>query len=542
MQGSIEHQSSGSTIANGEPSYVAIGDVLGGFRVESRLGDRQGTQLFSARHTDTDKAAIVRVFSPALAIDRAAVERCFEEAQAVTEARHPGFLETFDVGFTDAGKPFQIVELIHGASLEEAIQQGVPFSVARALAIAEQLAATLSAAHVWGLVHGVLSPRNVFVSDDDRVKIAGFGMSKLDAVANPRTSGAFFGLADFMAPEQIVEPGSTDARADIYAIGAILYTMLAGASPFAKVPAADLLRVIAKEEPKKLRDLRPELRVSLGTVVNRAMRSARDQRYAEMQDFIDAMAPLERTAEPISSPAIAVAKPTVSDRKAMAALGLAATIVAAAPPPSSPTPMTSVVPSASATPAAVIVPVGVPVIARPVEPAAVEAAPARAVVPVASREEPPSKRRGAVVWLVPAVLAAAAAIAVIAFRSKDDAGATSATTNASAPGAAPPSSLVETHAEIEPVKPASKPPTTAAITNDTSAVVHAAPVAAPSPPPVAHPRSAPRTFAPHAPPHAPPHPAAAPNPAPPPVAANPPAPSPAPTPPKRRTSADLEPY
>src|SRR5262249_32844217 len=162
---------------------------------------------------------------------------------------------TFDIG-EDGGDRFLTMELVEGASLEaeiEAAPKGMP--VARVIAIAEQVCRGLSAAHAVGVVHRDLKPDNVLVAKDGSAKITDFGIAKLEASA--RVTHGSVGTPAYMAPEQVTGEDNIDLRADLYALGAMLYEMLTGELPWkgATIFAMASARLVAS--PPDVRDLRP---------------------------------------------------------------------------------------------------------------------------------------------------------------------------------------------------------------------------------------------------------------------------------------------
>lgn len=272
-----------------------IGQAFGRFVVRERKPDGIGTRVYGARHQRTNREVLIRVLAPVLANDRTVVDQFFEDARAVSD--HENILELIEVGFTPDGLPYFVSESVKGGTLADLIESG-PLSVKRALGIVDQITAALRAAHERGLWHGALSPFNVhFVDADpqsDRIKISEFGFSRFDLVKNVLAEGPFVRATEYLAPEQIDDPSKLDTRVDIYALGATLYAMLLGTSPFAGVDESELLPAVVEVEPRKVREVRPELRVSLAKLVHRSMKKAREQRYENLAEFETSLAALER--------------------------------------------------------------------------------------------------------------------------------------------------------------------------------------------------------------------------------------------------------
>jgi serine/threonine protein kinase len=190
------------------------------------------------------------------------LERFQREARAAAALNHPNVVAIYDTGTSD-GVPFIASELLTGTTLREALTPGAPWPPRKALDMAQQIARGLAAAHARGVVHRDLKPENVFVGADGVVKILDFGLARLkEGPVLPETeeptmlgteAGRVLGTAGYMAPEQ-VRGQPADHRADIFALGAILYEMLAGHRAFTGGTAADTMTAILTKEPAEMVD------------------------------------------------------------------------------------------------------------------------------------------------------------------------------------------------------------------------------------------------------------------------------------------------
>jgi serine/threonine protein kinase len=269
-----------------------IGRKFGGrYDVLSKIGEGSQARVYVARHVMIDRLVAVKFLLPMLATDRSLVGRFLNEGRAAGSLGHPNIVECLDMGFAPDGAPYLVLELLKGRSLAEEIVQGGPFSASRAAYVGSQIASAVAAAHSRGVVHRDLKPANVLLVErngrPDHVKVLDFGISKFNAVGSRVTTitGQPLGTPGFMAPEQIEDPQSTDARADVYGLGATLYDMLSGAPPFADVGFPKVLRVIVEEEPPKLGVLRPDLPRTLVSIVERAMNKVPAERFQNMEDL-----------------------------------------------------------------------------------------------------------------------------------------------------------------------------------------------------------------------------------------------------------------
>jgi hypothetical protein len=252
------------------------------------------------------------------------------------------------MGFTREGVPYIVFEFLEGSLLTDEIYRVRGLAVRRALRIARQIASALHAAHTAGIVHRDLKSDNVFLTDRDgaldHVKVLDFGISRfLEADDNVRTKAMVIGTPQFMAPEQITHPETVDRRADIYALGVILYEMLACRRPFENEADPDaLFAQILSEPPPPLNvpDLPPGLETM---IVERFLAKDPDARFATMQEaeaalsaFAGIIRPPGRDSAPIpfaippTEAAIAVALPPPPPHRTSIAWLVTAIVAAAA--------------------------------------------------------------------------------------------------------------------------------------------------------------------------------------------------------------------
>jgi hypothetical protein len=214
------------------------------------------------------------------------------EARAAARLVHPGIATLFDVGEQD-GHAFLVMELAEGRSLREVLGVEGALAPARAVEIAIKVADALSYAHGEGLVHCDVKPLNIVVADDGRAKLVDFGVACAATTTGAFSRDELYGSLPYLAPEQVLGE-RPDARTDVYALGAVLYEMLAGRPPFDDPDATTLLRRRLEEDPPTLGSLTRTVTPELEEVVTRALSRDPADRYAtagELRDELRALLP-----------------------------------------------------------------------------------------------------------------------------------------------------------------------------------------------------------------------------------------------------------
>jgi tRNA A-37 threonylcarbamoyl transferase component Bud32 len=218
---------------------VKAGDTLEGrYKIIKTVGEGGMGTVYLAEHMLIKRKVAIKILRPELATDATVVERFMNEARAAGAIGHPHIVESTDMGFTRDEVPFIVFEYLEGTLLTDEIYRVRGMPPRRALRIASQIASALHAAHSAGIIHRDLKSDNIFLTDkedaSDHVKVLDFGISRfLEADASGDDSRHLvMGTPEFMAPEQILTPESVDKRADIYALGVVLYEMLTARRPF----------------------------------------------------------------------------------------------------------------------------------------------------------------------------------------------------------------------------------------------------------------------------------------------------------------------
>jgi eukaryotic-like serine/threonine-protein kinase len=231
-----EHARAAAPGAAGDP---LVGRLLDGrYRIGARVARGGMASVYEATDTRLDRLVAVKVMHPGLGDDHEFAQRFVREARAAARLNHPHVVNVYDQG-DDASDGtdtvFLVMEYVPGHTLRDVIRKEAPMAPARALALLEPVVSALAAAHRAGLVHRDVKPENVLIADEahgGRVKVADFGLAKAVSADTQHTAtgGVLIGTVSYLAPELVVD-GRSDARADVYAAGVVLYELLTGTKP-----------------------------------------------------------------------------------------------------------------------------------------------------------------------------------------------------------------------------------------------------------------------------------------------------------------------
>jgi serine/threonine-protein kinase len=254
--------------------------------------------VYRARQASMGRDVAIKVIKPELSETPDFVERFAREARTVASLSHPHILKVFDYG-QHGELVFLVMELLVGGSLAELIPQG-PLPLQSTTRILDQVASALDYAHELGIIHRDLKPQNVLLDGRGNAHLTDFGIAKIMSATALTQSGVAMGTPSYMAPEQW-QGLPLDGRADVYALGVMLFEMLTGQLPFSAETPFSLMHKHVSEQPPPIRSLRSDLPSSVESVLIRALAKNRDQRYASAGELAaNAKAAITGTA-PISS-------------------------------------------------------------------------------------------------------------------------------------------------------------------------------------------------------------------------------------------------
>ena len=285
--------------------------LYGNYRVVRKLGEGGMGVVFEAVHDQIGKRAAVKVLQANFANDAQLSARFLTEARAVDMVHHPGLVSIFEFGRTDEGAPYLVMEYLDGPTLRARMDAQRPLPVADTRRIMRQISSALAAAHEKNVVHRDLKPDNVMLVPEpelpggERAKILDFGIAKLGEDHRRMTqAGAMLGTPAYMAPEQCLGAGSVDEKADIYALGVMLFELLAGVLPFEAEGPTSMMVMHLQAQPRPLRDFLSDVPRDLESLVARMLAKTPADRPSarEVARAMDAV-PVAAEAPPIAKSA-----------------------------------------------------------------------------------------------------------------------------------------------------------------------------------------------------------------------------------------------
>jgi serine/threonine-protein kinase len=257
-----------------------IGETVGNYRIIDVLSKGGMGVVYIAKHVHIGRKAAVKVLLPSVSDKPELVPRFFAEARATASIGHPGIVEIFDFGRLENGNAYLIMELLEGVPLTKRLS--VPMPEDRALALMEHITSALAAAHAKGIVHRDLKPANIILVSDpgvrfgERTKLLDFGIAKLtednDLGKDYATrTGTIMGTPAYMSPEQCRGASDVDHRADLYALGCILFHMVCARPPFLGFGAGEIIGMQQFVPPQPPRSLNPEVSPAVESLIMRLL-------------------------------------------------------------------------------------------------------------------------------------------------------------------------------------------------------------------------------------------------------------------------------
>ena len=269
-----------------------IGATLGNYKILAPLGQGGMARVYRAHQENLDREVAIKVLPPWYAADRNFVERFKLEARLVARLSHPNIVTVHDASEHN-GHLYIVMQLVDGGTLKHRLdavrEQGKMMGVSEANRTFQQIASALSYAHERGIIHRDIKPVNVLMDQSGRPILSDFGIAKaLEGTKELTRPGAGVGTPEYMSPEQCKgEP--VDGRADIYALGVMLFEALTGRTPFTGDNYPALAHSHIYEEPPDPRIFNPNISLEVTNVILTALRKKPQQRYQNANDMAMAL-------------------------------------------------------------------------------------------------------------------------------------------------------------------------------------------------------------------------------------------------------------
>jgi serine/threonine-protein kinase len=253
------------------------------YKVLERLGAGSMGEVYLAEDLRLGRKVALKLLPPDLTRDEAAKTRLIHEARAASLLDHPHICTVYDIEELSSGQLLLAMAYCEGETLRTRLARG-PLPVEEAVELACQMAEALAEAHARGIVHRDVKPANAVVTKTGRLKLVDFGLAHLPEATVLTATGTTLGTPAYMAPEQ-VRGEEADARADLWALGVVLYEMLAGRPPFGGESVQAVLYGVVNQAPEPLDRVRAGLPAALVRIVNRALAKDRLARYQQAEQM-----------------------------------------------------------------------------------------------------------------------------------------------------------------------------------------------------------------------------------------------------------------
>src|SRR5213082_1379372 len=298
-------------LTNDRPGAL-VGELIGHYRIESLIGVGGMGEVHLARDERLGRKVALKLLPERLTVDETQLSRFKTEARSASALNHPNILTVYEIG-AEGDRQFIATEFVEGVTLRASLACG-RINPHAALEIAVQVASALAAAHETGVVHRDIKPENIMLRPDGYAKVLDFGIAKLTeqrrasdhyevgttAVLQTRP-GLVLGTGHYMSPEQ-ARGQKVDARSDIWSLGVVLYEMVGGIPPFRGETPSDCIASILKTEPSPLSGVLPEVPLKLESIVQKALRKNRDERYPTIKEMLADLRNLKEQLEAEGSP------------------------------------------------------------------------------------------------------------------------------------------------------------------------------------------------------------------------------------------------
>lgn len=260
-------------------------ESIGKYTIEGVLGRGAMGVVYKAYDPNIARTVAIKTIHSNLLsseMGKEMLQRFQTEAQAVGRLTHPNIVGIFDFD-QDRGTPYFVMEFVEGKDLKHLIKQGTVFAPEEVIRITTEILKGLSYTHKLGIVHRDIKPANIFITDKGEVKIADFGIARMDDSELTQV-GSVLGTPSYMSPEQCIGAG-VDARSDLFSVGTLLYEMLTGKKPFRGEQTNAIIHNVINLKPEAPSQVRKEISTSFDHIVKKALSKNANQRYQLAQEF-----------------------------------------------------------------------------------------------------------------------------------------------------------------------------------------------------------------------------------------------------------------
>lgn len=284
--------------------YDLIGKTLGGrYEILEIVGNGGMATVYKAKCNLLNRYVAVKVLKETLKSDEEVVRRFITESRAAASMSHHNIVSVYDVGETDDGLNYIVMEYVDGMTLKKYIKQNGRLEWREACEFAYQIARALECAHSHGIVHRDIKPHNIILTSDHTIKVTDFGIARTTTSDTIKMSGSndVFGSVQYISPEQ-ARGGYVDARSDIYSLGVVLYEMLSGRLPFDGDNAVSIALKKLEREADDIRDAADDIPDEVADIVMKAIAKEQYKRYQNAADMaLDLREILDESNEKITS-------------------------------------------------------------------------------------------------------------------------------------------------------------------------------------------------------------------------------------------------
>lgn len=274
-----------------------VGKKVGNYEILDILGQGSMGVVFKAKQVSMDRLVALKVLPSKLAQDASYVQRFITEARAAGQITHPSIVAVHDVVKFSDTYAFSM-DFIDGSSAQEILDQQGAFPESEALLIAKQIAGALAAAHAKKIIHRDVKPDNIMIDAEGTAKLSDLGLARIDRSGEARLTvpGTAIGTPHYMAPEE-ARAETVDNRADIYSLGASLFHMVTGRTPFDGPSAASVMVKHATEKTPDVRDINPEISVATSKLIRKMMSKEPRSRPSNAQEITKLIEKIEGGAK-----------------------------------------------------------------------------------------------------------------------------------------------------------------------------------------------------------------------------------------------------